>query len=63
MKYAVSIYYTEIIIEITPKYSKPFALLLIGIHEMIDYFSGVDTNYFAEGGRGDILVGENLGFE
>ena len=26
--------------------SKAFALLLIGVHEMIDYFSGVDTDYF-----------------
>ena len=32
---------------ITPStLSKAFALLLIGVYEMIDYFSGVDTDYF-----------------
>ena len=29
--------------------SKAFALLLIGVHEMIDYFSEVDTEFFAGG--------------
>ena len=31
-------------------FSKAFALLLIGVHEMIDYFSGVDTDFFLLGG-------------
>ena len=34
------------------KYSKAFALLLIGVHEMIDYFSGADTIFFLLGAWG-----------
>ena len=30
--------------------SKAFALLVIGVHEMIDWFSGVDTDFFCWGG-------------
>ena len=35
---------------------KAFALRLIGVHEMIDYFSGVDKNVFFMGGGGGIMV-------
>ena len=53
MKYASHSVNTEIIkipYRNYSKYSKAFALLLIGVHEMIDYFSGVDTIFL------DIMV-------
>ena len=47
--------YTEIIKLPYRKYSKAFALLLIRVHEMIDYFLGVDTIIFLLGVEGEIL--------
>ena len=40
--------------------SKAFALLVIGVHEMIDCFSGVDTDFFFWGGTLKCFAREGL---
>ena len=49
---SINIEIIKYLMEINPKYSKAFALRLTGVHEMIDYFSGVDTIFFAGEGAG-----------
>ena len=59
-RYVINIYIARLIIEHPREWFAPLADYskysysnLINVHEMIDNFSGVDTEFFALGGEGE----------